>query len=631
MDNSDFDDSEGVIDYDLLYDLNVEHIYDDGPFAPGAHLHHQYAGYCEDYEEDDLEYADHRGGAGSLHEEFISDNEEIEEFHVDIGDPSVNSRESTVNSQTEEEASGNELPNRTVESESEDEYPDEELAELLEDLENYDNQQVVNNGPLRAAQLEDHDWDHEEAFEGEDHFDEEDDLGDRYLRNRYPLLEDSEVSDDLRSEASELQDSDYGSSTDSGNSHLSLSLSPSPASPASPRFEDYIDLVARDGELRAPQRISLISILTARGMENDRARREVRRMERAQDVAVERFGREVIEPPHPEFGHRRRTAAEAFGGDGGPRRGQRQQSSIPIDLIDLTEEPDSPPLPRQSGITLPNAPEFQHQDGRRLRHPHPPQRLNNNPRRQSGFRRTPSLARSDGSLLGPRAGRGAGTGPGGAPVIDLTGDEPPSPQQPMPPPRARVRPYNPNDYLGWIRDHLPGMPNAAGTARDILEQLHIGWGGGANPELEVQYLGEHQRNIHRPVLPGVDAMLAGTHHLFMENPLANNHPGHLNYAGNGGFAVDEPRPREKPVHIGPPPPREGFTRTCGDCVSDDTVMVCPSCDGELKYDPDDMDEPPAKKARTRKDQEEHHFWAVKSCGHVSFAPSCHVFRFSPLT
>jgi hypothetical protein len=100
----------------------------------------------------------------------------------------------------------------------------------------------------------------------------------------------------------------------------------------------------------------------------------------------------------------------------------------------------------------------------------------------------------------------------------------------------------------------------------------------------------------------------------MENPLADN-PVDFNYGANG-FNQEAARP--KPAHIAPPEPREGFTRSTGE----DTVVICPSCEEELKYDPDENDAqpPPAKKVRTtKKDREEHHFWAVKACGHVSIA------------
>ncbi|KAK0703983.1 hypothetical protein B0T26DRAFT_744604 [Lasiosphaeria miniovina] len=90
------------------------------------------------------------------------------------------------------------------------------------------------------------------------------------------------------------------------------------------------------------------------------------------------------------------------------------------------------------------------------------------------------------------------------------------------------------------------------------------------------------------------------------NPLAANLP-NFNYRANGYNIVNP-----KPVHVPPPPAREGYSRATGE----DLDYVCPSCDEELKYDPDDEEEPPLKRARTRKDREEHHFWALKECGHV---------------
>ncbi|KAI0448841.1 hypothetical protein F5B21DRAFT_509760 [Xylaria acuta] len=82
-------------------------------------------------------------------------------------------------------------------------------------------------------------------------------------------------------------------------------------------------------------------------------------------------------------------------------------------------------------------------------------------------------------------------------------------------------------------------------------------------------------------------------------------------AGPPGASAGPP----KPVHEPPTPARPGFTRDTGEEV----VAICPSCDQELAYDPegdDDTPPTPAKKARSKKAMAEHHFWAVKACGHV---------------
>ncbi|KAI0544314.1 hypothetical protein F4679DRAFT_565437 [Xylaria curta] len=71
----------------------------------------------------------------------------------------------------------------------------------------------------------------------------------------------------------------------------------------------------------------------------------------------------------------------------------------------------------------------------------------------------------------------------------------------------------------------------------------------------------------------------------------------------------------KPVHEPPAPARPGFTRDTGE----DVVAICPSCDQELAYDPeadDDNSPAPSRKPRSKKAMAEHHFWAVKACGHV---------------
>lgn len=88
-------------------------------------------------------------------------------------------------------------------------------------------------------------------------------------------------------------------------------------------------------------------------------------------------------------------------------------------------------------------------------------------------------------------------------------------------------------------------------------------------------------------------------------------PGEMNYHQHA-FARAEPRKEE---HVPPPKAREGFTRS----PKEDDVVVCPACDEELMVGPE---EPvPAKKPgarqKSKKDREEHPFWVVRDCGHVS--------------
>ncbi len=100
------------------------------------------------------------------------------------------------------------------------------------------------------------------------------------------------------------------------------------------------------------------------------------------------------------------------------------------------------------------------------------------------------------------------------------------------------------------------------------------------------------------------------------NPLQGNLPD-LNYQFNGLYeSVQGLMNNDKPQYDAPPDALEGFTRSTGESI----VAVCAGCDEELAYDPDSRDnEPPPKRVRSRKDREDHHFWAVTKCGHVSFA------------
>jgi hypothetical protein len=93
----------------------------------------------------------------------------------------------------------------------------------------------------------------------------------------------------------------------------------------------------------------------------------------------------------------------------------------------------------------------------------------------------------------------------------------------------------------------------------------------------------------------------------MMQPLAM--PGAMDYR-NPAFAA------QKPDHIPPKPARQDFTRS----PTEADIIICPSCEEELIHHKNVEEEPVMKKggkAPTKKEREEHPFWVVKDCGHVS--------------
>jgi hypothetical protein len=275
----------------------------------------------------------------------------------------------------------------------------------------------------------------------------------------------------------------------------------------------------------------------------------------------------------------------------------RRRSQAQPEVIDLTAEPDSPVLTR-----APDPPQ-----GRAQNALNAPQFSARNPRRQLSLsQRTPSLARSDASLIGNNPIL-IGNNPN---FIDLTGDEPPA--RPPAPVQLPRREWNDHDY----RSHPSRRQHIASSRSPAIEIDN----DNDDETLRRRVAGFVRRaqnlNIFQRLLPeglDIDVFHIGGRALNMDNPLAGNVP-NLNYRANGSVGVAAP----KPDHVPPSPAREGFTRNTGS----DTAVVCPGCEAELKYDPDlgaedGASSPPNKKQRTKKDQEEHYFWALKECGHVS--------------
>lgn len=241
-----------------------------------------------------------------------------------------------------------------------------------------------------------------------------------------------------------------------------------------------------------------------------------------------------------------------FRQDRSQRRSQNRQG--PADVIDLTNEPDSP---------------VQH---------HAP-RPSMNPRRQnSQARNPPALARSDSSILA-----------GNPPVIDLTDDSPEVPRhrRPNPPP-----PPPPRNQAGFMFNQPGGAISglAAGIRRHLYPFRLF-----PTPDEDVQLLGFLHHNRINP--------------RDLNNPLGNIN---LQYEHGAFDRAESP----KPVHQAPPPAKPGFTRD----TASDLVVVCPACNEELAYDPEAPVAESNSARKGKRKRSENHFFALKSCGHVSFIP-----------
>jgi hypothetical protein len=232
----------------------------------------------------------------------------------------------------------------------------------------------------------------------------------------------------------------------------------------------------------------------------------------------------------------------------------------------------------------------------------------------------PRRARPDGerSHQPPQLGRSDASGL--RDVVDLTDDvEEPEVMitgtRELPLPRPRNAEAAPNRPLGGLRLpsiraespslFLPHPPEQHAFQRAIGRPLQafgaaLGFAGIARRPQAAGNRHELLRNS-AALMEQLNAFAEFEEHL-------QHIPG-LDYRTQG---LGEPR---KPDHVPPKAARENFTRS----PKEDDVVICPSCDEELVHNKQD-EEPMAKKggrAPTRKEREEHSFWVVKDCGHVS--------------
>ncbi|KAH7000446.1 hypothetical protein EDB80DRAFT_765723 [Ilyonectria destructans] len=260
------------------------------------------------------------------------------------------------------------------------------------------------------------------------------------------------------------------------------------------------------------------------------------------------------------------------------RQPAQQQPQQPAPVIDLTEEPDSPVQARRS---------ISHNHGGR------------NPRRTNSQRVSPPrLARSDSTFL-----------PAASSFIDLTADSPED--DPSFNPARRLNGRIPGDDLYENPDH---------PSYDPSHPLRRRLGGRLRPRpdelIELEFISSVPRRA--AALPtfaiGLTRRLAG---ILGSDIIGGAFAQPQLDVSRNAFAPREPSP--KPPMEPAPPTREGFTRdTCADPEKEsETIVICPACNEELAYDPNGVVAPSPTSGKKRKRAAgEHHFWALKKCGHV---------------
>lgn len=259
------------------------------------------------------------------------------------------------------------------------------------------------------------------------------------------------------------------------------------------------------------------------------------------------------------------------------------------DVIDLTEEPDSPPLSRNAH----NSTAFPQ-----------PLRLSQPPRSQQDI-----IDIDDDENRSVQRARGS------SPEIQLLYSR-------SIPQEARQQRRQPGDapYLRHVladagrigriseASRAPQLPNWS-DLRNMVRTARGDIGRSATQVLDDEAnMRRHfglARAQHLPRTPrageplDLEAELSDAEELFLDQPGRSfAPPAHLNF-DHTGFQIEPPQQRAPPppTYNAPPPPRNGFTRS----PKEDDTLVCPNCEEELGVS---------------KDEIKRQVWVVKSCGHV---------------
>jgi len=225
-----------------------------------------------------------------------------------------------------------------------------------------------------------------------------------------------------------------------------------------------------------------------------------------------------------------------------------------------------------------------------------------NDRDRSRSQRPPQLGRSDAISLGDFIDL---TDDNGEPDLIITGG------RQLPPPRpSAARPVLPSLRADSPSLFLPAPPQPINRVFPAHpHRLVFGVGGRVDRPARVRVA---EAQIHMAEQVGREIM----DHIQALHNVEQDMPGIMNY--NHHAFVDR-----KPQHVAPPPAKEGFTRS----PEESQMIICPSCEEELIHKKDE-EQPIVKKggkAPSKRDREEHPFWVLKECGHVSLSFSTQLY------